>query len=96
MKVDSGLASCTTELEFGYLGGIDGYPSLKDRRIVLVDTPGFNDRSVEDFEISEKISAWLRESYVGGRNYTDRWTNRGVIIVVRRDRNLAVSFTFMK
>jgi len=67
MKVDSGLASCTAKLEFGYLGEIKGYPSLKDR-IVLVDTPGFNDRCVEDFEILEKISTWLREVYVGGRN----------------------------
>jgi len=68
MKVGSDLASCTAELDFGYL---EGYPSLDGYRIALVDTPGFNDQSVGDLETSEKISNWLRQSYVGGRNLSN-------------------------
>jgi len=65
MKVGSDLRSCTTEIDIGYLETIEGYPSLvKDYRIVLVDTPGFNDSELEDFQILEKIAAWLRQSYV--------------------------------
>jgi len=67
MKVGSDLRSCTTEIDIGYLETIEGYPSLvKDYRIVLVDTPGFNDSDLEDFQILEKISAWLRQSYKKG------------------------------
>jgi hypothetical protein len=68
MKVGSDLASCTAELDFGYLETVEGYPSPKDHRIALVDTPGFNDRYVDDLQTSEKISTWLRQSYVGARN----------------------------
>jgi len=71
MKVGSDLASCTAELDFGYLETIEGYPSLDGYRIALVDTPGFNDHSVGDLETSEKISNWLRQSYVGGRNLSN-------------------------
>jgi GTP-binding protein EngB required for normal cell division len=66
MEVGSDLAPCTTEIGTGYLETIEGYPFLKDYRIVLVDTPGFNDRFVEDFEILEKIVTWLRKSYKEG------------------------------
>lgn len=68
MKVGSDLTSCTTELESGYLETIEGYSFQKDYRIALVDTPGFNDRYVDDLQISQKISAWLEQSYVGSHN----------------------------
>lgn len=71
MKVGIELASCTAELDFGYLETVEGYPSLKGYRIALVDTPGFNDQSVGDLETSEKICSWLRQSYVDGRNLSN-------------------------
>ena len=64
MVVGPGLASCTTELELGYIESIEGHPLLKDYRIVLIDTPGFDDTYKTDFAILEKIANWLKDSCV--------------------------------
>ena len=64
MKVGRSLASCTTDLDFGYIETIEGHALLQDYRIVLVDTPGFDDTYKTDFAILEKIANWLKDSWV--------------------------------
>ena len=66
-KVGRGLASCTAAvtarvvvqapLEYAQLNQM-----LGGRRIVLVDTPGFDDTYMEDEEILILISEWLTKS----------------------------------
>jgi len=64
MVVGRSLASCTIELDFGYIETIEGHPLLQDYRIVLIDTPGFDDTYKSDFAILEKIANWLKDSCV--------------------------------
>ncbi|KAH7925391.1 hypothetical protein BV22DRAFT_1034065 [Leucogyrophana mollusca] len=53
------LQSCTKHLQHVIIP-CPGDPS---RRIVLVDTPGFDDTYVDDFEILRRIAVWLAYSY---------------------------------
>jgi len=55
------LQSCTAKIE----AVVVPYPSKDDpdRRVVFVDTPGFDDTFVEDTEILRRISVWLARSY---------------------------------
>jgi hypothetical protein len=55
--VGHGLDSCTTEIE---AVAVD-YPSDRGARIVFVEMPGFDNTTVEDNEILQKISDWLEE-----------------------------------
>ncbi|KAF8885389.1 P-loop containing nucleoside triphosphate hydrolase protein [Gymnopilus junonius] len=61
MVVGKTLSSCTDELGFVVLDPAQ-YPRLKDR-IVIVDTPGFDDTYKGDAEILKKIADWLETSY---------------------------------
>ena len=54
------LASCTTEVRAVRL---HNHPSHGDR-LVLVDTPGFDDANKSDFEILDMVSKWLQKVYV--------------------------------
>jgi len=74
MKVGRTLESCTTELDFGYIETIEGYPLLKDYRIVLIDTPGFND-TPKDSTILKKVATWLENSYVVPEVYKAKKAN---------------------
>ena len=47
------LKSCTAEVQVANEFTIDG------RRVVLIDTPGFDDTNVSDAEILERIAAFL-------------------------------------
>jgi hypothetical protein len=55
-RVGCSLKSCTQKIE----------PSIitppNDRRIVLVDTPGFDDTFIDDTEILRRIAIWLAKS----------------------------------
>lgn len=63
MKVGYKLSSCTSELGFGYIETIPGFrDSLMDYRIVVVDTPGFDDTYKGDTEILRTIAEWLAYS----------------------------------
>ena len=64
MGVGRGLASHTSELGFGYIETIEGHPLLQEYRIVLIDTPGFDDTHKADFAILTEIATWLKDSYV--------------------------------
>ena len=51
--VGSSLHSCTSEVQLSPRFLVDGNP------VVLIDTPGFNDTTVEDAEVLEDIAAFL-------------------------------------
>jgi len=57
------LKSCTNKLQHTYISDIPNRPTLKGRRIVIVDTPGFDDTYAEDREILRRIAVWLASSY---------------------------------
>ncbi|KAF9484398.1 hypothetical protein BDN70DRAFT_849974 [Pholiota conissans] len=58
------LVSCTEQLKPIIVKPGD-HPSLRglSGRLVIVDTPGFDDTYVEDAEILRRISVWLAASY---------------------------------
>lgn len=37
---------------------------IEGRRVVIVDTPGFDDTYIDDSEILRRIAVWLATSYV--------------------------------
>ncbi|KAG6852882.1 hypothetical protein C0991_008395 [Blastosporella zonata] len=39
------------------------HPSLPNRRVVVIDTPGFDDTDIDDREILRRIAVWLARSY---------------------------------
>ena len=52
------LQSCTSSLQHVIIP----HPTDEGRRIVLVDTPGFDDTYVGDAEILRRIALWLARS----------------------------------
>lgn len=60
--VSDQLESCTRGVT-PYLAQIpDGLDSrLSSRRLVLVDTPGFDDTHSDDAEILRRVAAWLAD-----------------------------------
>ncbi|KAJ7587356.1 hypothetical protein C8J56DRAFT_78375 [Mycena floridula] len=68
MKVGHDLQSCTAQLHYTILHSSD-YPQLcvqGHHRIIILDTPGFNDKFETDYEILRRISVWLTHSYSEG------------------------------
>ncbi|KAG1740794.1 P-loop containing nucleoside triphosphate hydrolase protein [Suillus paluster] len=53
------LMSCTTKIQYAFCP-CPGDPS---RRLVLVDTPGFDNTFLSDTEILRRIAVWLASSY---------------------------------
>ncbi|KAG1740774.1 P-loop containing nucleoside triphosphate hydrolase protein [Suillus paluster] len=53
------LQSCTATIQHAFCP----YPGNRSRRIVFVDTPGFDDTFVDDSEILRRIAVWLATSY---------------------------------
>ncbi|KAJ7587363.1 P-loop containing nucleoside triphosphate hydrolase protein [Mycena floridula] len=65
MKVGHDLQSCTIQLDYTILHS-ETYPQLGvqgHHRIIILDTPGFNDTFKTDYEILRRISVWLTHSY---------------------------------
>ncbi|KAI0082662.1 hypothetical protein K474DRAFT_1654788 [Panus rudis PR-1116 ss-1] len=60
MEVGSGLQSCTSVVSYSQEFMLDG------RRIVLIDTPGFDDTTVSDTDILKRIASSLQTSYEQG------------------------------
>ena len=60
------LTSCTAKL-LPVVINIES-DMLKDRRLVLVDTPGFSDTYVDDADVLQNIGSWL-ESMYGSREH---------------------------
>ncbi|KIM39588.1 hypothetical protein M413DRAFT_193634 [Hebeloma cylindrosporum] len=74
MEVGHDIDSCTADLFRVVIDPIPGFPDLRDHRLVLLDTPGFDDTFVDDVEILKRIATWLAASYrqhmtVGGVLY---------------------------
>ncbi|KAF8147718.1 P-loop containing nucleoside triphosphate hydrolase protein [Crassisporium funariophilum] len=68
-EVGHGLGSCTSQLQHFVTESVPSeFEFLKGRRLIFVDTPGFNDTRPEmtDMEILRRISAWLAYSYADG------------------------------
>jgi hypothetical protein len=57
MAVGHGSSPCTVTLQHAFISDIPNHPSLIGRRIVLVDTPGFDNNSCY-----KRISSWLVSS----------------------------------
>ncbi|KAF9002497.1 P-loop containing nucleoside triphosphate hydrolase protein [Cyathus striatus] len=56
MQIGHGLISCTEHLQHVIV-------PLPDRpRLVILDTPGFDDTYIDDAEILRRISVWLAKS----------------------------------
>ena len=41
------------------------HPHRRNQKVVIVDTPGFDDSTRTDYEILEEIARWLEDTYVG-------------------------------
>ena len=59
MRVGHEMTSCTSKLEYFVMDPISSPPQLKDHRVVIVDTPGFDDTYEDDVEILRRIAVWL-------------------------------------
>ncbi|KAG1904146.1 uncharacterized protein F5891DRAFT_1140549 [Suillus fuscotomentosus] len=57
--VGHGLESCTSRIQHAFCA----CPSDPSRRVVLVDTPGFDNTFGHDSEILRRIAVWLASSY---------------------------------
>jgi len=57
------LKSCTAQLT-PIFWPIAEPEHLRGKRLVLVDTPGFDDTHTSDSEILRRIAIWLASSYV--------------------------------
>jgi len=60
LEVGRGLRSCTSAVQFG------GTFDLDDRRVALIDTPGFDDTTLSDTDILNTIATFLEASYKNG------------------------------
>ena len=58
MQVGHDLKSCTPTLQHSFID-IPNRPALGDSRLVIVDTPGFDDTYIDDQEILRRIAVWL-------------------------------------
>lgn len=65
MKVNHGLRSCTKEIGVATLTLPSTHQVCPNRRLVLVDTPGFDDTKEGEYEILRRISVWLASVLVG-------------------------------
>ncbi|KAF9484396.1 hypothetical protein BDN70DRAFT_872688 [Pholiota conissans] len=98
VKVGDNLESQTVELEpvviqFGQQSGFSNPYESKDGRLVLVDTPGFDDTYVDDAEILERISVWLAKSYhkeakLGGVIYLHDITQTRMLGTTRKNLDM--------
>ena len=58
VEVGHDLDSCTASIRHVIIP----HPTDEGRRIILVDTPGFDDTYTPDVEILKRISLWLARS----------------------------------
>ncbi|THU87672.1 hypothetical protein K435DRAFT_867060 [Dendrothele bispora CBS 962.96] len=64
MKVGnpSSLATCTTQIGHEIVDS----NSQRRNRLVIVDTPGFDDEDKSDFEVLQEIANWIQQSFPQG------------------------------
>ncbi|GLB39681.1 putative 50S ribosome-binding GTPase [Lyophyllum shimeji] len=73
MRVGHNLTSCTVQLQYAFIDSVH-YQGLEGHRMVIVDTPGFDDTYEGDATILRRIAEWLENTYhkkkvVGGVIY---------------------------
>jgi predicted GTPase len=56
LKVGDNLESCTSDIQVSEEFMLDG------RRVMLIDTPGFDDTNKSDTDVLKSIAAFLGES----------------------------------
>ncbi|KAH7914571.1 P-loop containing nucleoside triphosphate hydrolase protein [Hygrophoropsis aurantiaca] len=69
MKVDDGLDPCTTTIQHTIIP----HPKDSSRRIILVESPGFNQTNGDksfDSSVLLDLSVWLKRSYKAGMKFT--------------------------
>ncbi|KAF8159709.1 hypothetical protein B0H34DRAFT_858458 [Crassisporium funariophilum] len=59
--VGHGLKSCTQNVQV-----VHCFDKVQNRRVVLVDTPGFDDTNLSDLDILKLIATWLKRTYEDG------------------------------
>ncbi|KAG5653180.1 hypothetical protein H0H81_001897 [Sphagnurus paluster] len=68
-------------------------PKFKDRRVIVLDTPGFDDTFVDDREILRRIAVWLGRSYeeemkLGGLIYLHEITQPRMLGSARKNLDM--------
>ncbi|TFK24911.1 hypothetical protein FA15DRAFT_669112 [Coprinopsis marcescibilis] len=61
--VSDKIDPCTTQLNYYAIVNSNLHPILKGRRLVLLDTPGFQNTYEDDTEMLRKVATWLSASY---------------------------------
>ena len=61
MGVGHDISSCTSKLEYAIIDN-PSTSKLEGRRVIIVDTPGFDDTYEDDVEILRRIAVWLASS----------------------------------
>ena len=61
MKVGHDITSCTSTLQYEVVDN-PSTRKLEGRRVIIVDTPGFDDTYEDDVEILRRIAVWLASS----------------------------------
>ena len=65
MEVSHSMNSCTHHPSAVVINSLDlGVTKLRNQRLVLLDTPGFDDTFRDDVEILKEIANWLENSLV--------------------------------
>ena len=54
-EVGHGLESCTHQIQV-----VRCLDTQQDRQIVFVDTPGFDDTNISDFDVLQVVADWLK------------------------------------
>ena len=61
MPVGHDISSCTSALQYAIVDNLSTH-KLEGRRVIIVDTPGFDDTYEDDVEILRRIAVWLASS----------------------------------
>ena len=61
MPVGHDISSCTSALQYAFVDN-PSTRKLGNRRVIIVDTPGFDDTYQDDVEILRRIAVWLASS----------------------------------
>ena len=59
MPVGHDISSCTSTVQYEI---VDNPPPCKGHRVIIVDTPSFDDTYEDDVEILRRIAVWLASS----------------------------------
>ena len=59
MLIGHDMLSCTSILQYEI---VDNPHPLEGHRVIIVDTPGFDDTYMDDAEILRRIGVWLASS----------------------------------